>query len=227
MPDKKVLSNVFPMEGVIYEVILSLYRWEENERVPNSSVMGVRRRGVLLFSTLFEGSDSFRIVDKGVWVGISVPHYSEGLWMYVRAALSGYGCCEREFSDEDYDEMGLEGKEKVLVLKGCMASIVARAERVTERIIHDELGECRVKEVTWRVMDIQAIQGYQSAYSRFIGMIFEALVEGSRYLSTRNNRCLQKTENYLAIAERLATKMQLEIIEEIREKLYSSSSKLE
>jgi len=217
------LLQLFPFENTVYEVILTLFQREKGEYVPNASALGVRRVGRNLISTLFQGSNSFQALEMGAAVGICIPPPPECPEMFIRAALSGYGNNEREFSDGDYDIVSTDDR-KVLVLKACQTRIILRAKEITERTHRDGLGECRVKDVVWEVVDIRASESIQSAYSRFTGLLFEALIEGSRYISTGNNECLKRAETYLRRAKRLASKEEMHWLGQVRRYLYSSSS---
>ena len=226
MTPEETVKALFPHEGTIHEVILTSFRPTKEGRIPNASALGVKRSGINLFSTLFEGSNSFQAIKKGELAGICIPSPSRAPEMFVRAALSGYGDNEREFKNKDYEIVSIEDRE-VPVLKDCSARIIVETEEVNERMHRDGLGECRVKDVVWRVIDARAAENILPAYSRFMGLLIEALIEGSRYLSTGDASCLERAESHLRNAERLACEEELSLLREVRSRIYSSSSRLE
>lgn len=258
VPGIDELSVVFPNEKTWYEVILTLFRKggqesrdgkndnvqesDQGKRVPNASVIGVRRVGDLLESFLYEGSNSFDSIDQNLIIGLSIPGGNSMLDVYIDCALKGYGSdeVEQEPSDFIFNRAALGEvffhKDARIMLVGVMKDIVMEEKE-------DEFGSTRRK---WILISVESIhqrrkcggvkgnhhEAFLPAYSRMEeqlitvpeDLLMEALVIATRFIATGGKPSLwDEMEKYLKRAEALGDKDTKKRVERIRRLTYSSS----
>ncbi len=236
---QSVLERIFPEENIVYECILTLMRMDREpysgtcdkanissgKCVPNTSVVGMYRNGSQLTMKLYRGSDSFTFINDNGVVSLSIPKREKAMDIFIRAALHGYGNEEQEFPKDWYSYLDNPGNSgKVPIPGSCSVNIICVPEKISEKPLHDDLGETLVKDVLLDVSSIINTGPISVAFTREQHPILEALVHATRCIASGDKDSLSRVEKHLSIAERNGGTGTRKRVELIRDVLYSSSS---
>ena len=248
---------IFPEEDSYYECILTQYRErnpETQNRKPlgkgggwghrqttrvNASVVGVIRKGRSLCFDLYEGSNSYFLIQKNSVIAVNIPTMPDGVDDFITAALTGYGNDTQEFEPSEMETVETP-MGSAPIMKGPGISLVCVVENIANEEREDEFGRSMVRSVDCTVQSIvpkDLPKNLVIPYSRTTGLFIETLILGTRYMACGTNSSEFSIEKKQELSKNIEKNLRLLVkiggektmrrVERIKGLLYSSSSSSE